>query len=185
MKNITFLFAFVFGFGIYSQLEARDLSYKIGLGYQQVYTNGFVADGLGLGEGAFHTPRQVSGVAASYGLTNDMILGGFFGMTSNFNQFLVGPSFRYNVHRLLVRDSRFWQHLNIFTQASFFFKGGSDVNTGVTLQLPYVGVEVFPFRDTHFSIQSSFGLTIDLVKKSMVGLTQGAFVGDMGLRYYF
>ena len=113
-----------------------------------------------------------------------MMLEGFFGMTRNFHQFMVGPSFRYDFHRALIRDSRFWEHLNIFASTSFFFKGGSEVESGVTLQLPYLGFEIFPFRDSHFAIQSSAGVTIDFVKKSMIGFTQGMF-GDVGLRYYF
>ncbi|TVQ80920.1 MAG: hypothetical protein EA369_01110 [Bradymonadales bacterium] len=180
MKISSRFFILFFGLGIFAvQLDARDLSYKISGGYKQVFTNGFVTS-----NGDWLGAQQIHGVSASYGIAKDMQVEAFFGMTRNFRQFLVGPSFRYDIHRLIVRDSRFWEHLNLFVQGSFFLKSGSDVETGVVLQLPYFGFEIFPFRDNHFAIQSSAGITIDLVKKSGIGFTQSMF-GDVGLRYYF
>jgi hypothetical protein len=179
MKTIlssTFAFSILF-FGYSGILEARDLTYKIGAGYKQISTNGFSGGGP-------DTSNQINGVSMSYGLAQDMMVEGFFGMTQNFHQFIVGPSFRYDIHRLITRDSRFWEHLNLFSVVGFFYKGGSEVDSGIMLQLPNVGVEIFPFRDTHFAIQTQAGINIDFVEESMIGFTQGMF-GDVGIRFYF
>lgn len=181
MKLFSLIVASIFSSLLFfgqGDLQARDLTYKYGVGYKQVSTNGFVVNGVA------QEPSQINGLSVSYGIARDMMVEGFFGMTKNFNQFMVGPSFRYDLHRLIVRDSRFWDHLNLFALASFLYKGGSDVDSGITLQLPNVGVEIFPFRDTHFAIHSSAGVNIDFVEKSEIGFTQGMF-GDVGLKLYF
>jgi len=177
IKKLFFL-STVCGLFFTTTLDARDLTYKIGAGYKQVYTNGFAK-----GE-EVSGPTQVHGLVGSYGIASDLMIEAFLGFTPNFNQFVMGPSLRYDFHRLLVREARFWEHLNLFAQASFFIKGGSDSDMGIVMQLPYVGFEIFPFSGNNFAIQTAAGVTIDLISKNRFGLTQGMF-GDVGVKYYF
>lgn len=174
---LGFCFAFVLASG--TALQARDLSYKIGFGYEQLSTNGFVLDS-GLETGA----QQLHALSASYGLARDFLVEAKFGFTKNFDSFMVGPSVRYDFQRLLSRNPAAWNRLNIFVKAAFFLKGGDEVKTSATIHAPYLGFEVFPFEDNHFAIRTQAGFVMDLIENSSIGFTQG-LLGDLGVSFYF
>ena len=159
--------------------EARDLRYKIGAGYQQVYSSSLVPDG-----GTEGAPAQWNSIVASYGIANDMSVEATFGYAQKFNSVIVGPAFRYDIQRLLSRNFVAWEYLNIFVKGAFLLKTGKDIETGITLHLPYAGFEILPFKDNGFAISTSAGVVIDFVKDTSVGFTNSQF-GDVGVRYYF
>lgn len=162
-----------------SSAEARDLTYKIGFGYEQISTNGFVDD-----SGLERDSEQLHGLGVSYGVAEDMMVDFRFAFGRNFDRVIVGPSFRYDFQRLFSRHPNAWQHLNIYVKAAFFVKAGDKVKTGVSVHAPYLGFEVFPFESNHFAISSQAGLVIDFVEKTSFGFTQG-LLGDLGVRFYF
>lgn len=181
MKFNTYIFSFVIGAFLVSssQLEARDLTYKIGVGYSQVFSNSIVPEGQDKGE-----PSQFNALIGSYGIARDMQIGAFLGFQDNFDIFTVGPYFRYDVHRLLSRDFAAWNHLNIFVQTAFLVKAGDAIKTGLLLQAPYIGFEILPFSSNNFAIQTAAGVVVDLMEDNSVGFTNGIF-GDLGVKYYF
>lgn len=181
MKNISLaILCIVTAILVSSGSFARDLTYKFGVGYKQIYTNGFVDDTTK----AMGAPQQLNALQFSYGLAKDFQVGAVFGFQRDFDAFMAGPSIRYDLQRLIYRDAFLWDYLNIFTQAAFLLKSGGDVKTGLTLHLPYIGFEIMPFKEVNFAIESSAGLTIDLLEKSALGFTNSMF-GDVGLRFYF
>jgi hypothetical protein len=161
-----------------SHLEARDLTYKFGVGYRQAYTNAHVKD-----DGTFPS-EQVSGLQLSYGAAQDLQLGGFFGFMPNFDFAMMGPTVRYNIQRLINRDSTIWNHLNLFVATAFLAKFGGESKGGITIHAPYLGIEILPFSTNNLAISTEAGLVIDFVKKNRVGFTQG-LLGDLGIKYYF
>src|SRR5258708_5178838 len=113
MKN---LFYFVSGLFLISiSVEARDLSYKFGVGYREAFTTARVNDDAG----PTAAPTQINGLEATYGITRDVLLGGFFGFVENFNFAMMGPTVRYNFERLINRDATIWNNLHLFTEVSF------------------------------------------------------------------
>jgi|GEM_PF-3896246 len=177
---ITSISILVFGLsGLASSAQARNLTYKYGFGYQQVYSNGFVAD-----NGGGSSATQLNGMTATYSLAKDMQAGAYFGFERNFDAFMAGPTFRYDFQRLIHRDFSLWNHLNLFVQTALLIKAGRQTKTGLVLQVPDLGFEVFPFSNNDFSILSMAGLTVYLMEDNMIGITNGMF-GDVGLRYYF
>ncbi len=160
--------------------SARDMTYKFGLGYRQSFTNAVVADAPGNPS----EPAQINGLEANYGIAKDLAAGLFFGFTENFHFVSLGPTLRFELQRLINRESSVWDHLNIFTELKFLAKFGSEAKAGITIHAPYLGVEIFPFKENNFALGSSAGLVIDFVEKNRVGFTQG-ILGDLGLRYYF
>ena len=178
-RSLVFLSLNVLVLIALEQAQARDLTYKIGAGYSQVFTNAFV-----LKDGTDGVPRQLNGIMASYGIAQDLQVGGYFGFEDNFDHFMAGPFIRYDVHRLFNRELMMWNHLNIFVQTAFFIRTGGQVETGITLQAPYVGFEVFTFSNNFFSIQTAAGVVIDFMKDNAIGFTNGMF-GDVGVKYYF
>jgi hypothetical protein len=180
MKKVFSLLAscFVTTLALNSAVEARDLTYRMGVGFAQ-QSMSFVSSGLNTG-----TRSQLSGVHASYGLAADMQAGIFFGFQDNFDIAAMGPTFRYDLQRLLSRDSSIWNHLNIFSQVSFLVKFGSEIEKGVTLHLPFIGFEILPFEKNNFAISTSMGLMIDLMDETNISFNQAQF-GDLSVRYYF
>jgi hypothetical protein len=172
---------FVLGLSTHFLVEthARDLTYKGGFGYTQVFSNSVVPKGTNQG-----VPRQINGLMGSYGIANDLQLGAFLGFEKNFDHFMVGPFVRYDIHRLLNRELMLWNHLNIFIQTAFLLRAGGEVEVGLTFQAPYVGFEIFPFTNNFFSIQTAAGVVVDLMKDSAFGFTNAMF-GDVGVKYYF
>lgn len=185
MKNFSFLNLFVFTTAltffalVQTKSEARDLTYKFGAGYKQFFTNGFVDK-----SGAKQSSEQLNGLSLSYGIARDFQIEASFAMKRNFEAFLVGPGLRYDIQRLLSESLAAWNHLNIYTQVSFFMKAGDEVKTGIVLHAPYLGFEILPFESNDFAINASGGFAFDLFKKNMIGFTNGMF-GDVGLKYYF
>lgn len=179
MKFFSFL-GLLFVTLCFSSLEARDLTYRFGAGYQQIFTNGFVPDG-GNSVGA---PTQLNGISASYGIARDMHIEAFAGFQQTFDLFVLGPGFRYDFQRLIYRDLSVWRYLNMYVKAAFMLKGGDQVETGIVMHLPYVGFEVLPFDSNNFAIHTSAGVAIDLLEDSQVGFTDGMF-GDVGVKMYF
>lgn len=176
MKSIYFS---IFGLFVFvSNLQARDLTYKFGVGYQQSYTNAHVKD-----DGTFPS-EQVNGLAVTYGAAQDLQLGGFFGFMPNFDFAMMGPTVRYNIQRLINRDAGIWDHLNLYVKTAFLAKFGGESKGGITIHAPYLGFEVLPFSSNHFAISSEAGLVIDFVKKNRLGFSQG-LLGDLGIKYYF
>jgi hypothetical protein len=169
---------FVSTFALNSAVEARDLTYRMGVGFAQ-QSMSFVPSGLSSG-----TRSQLSGVHASYGLAADMQAGIFFGFQDSFDIAAMGPTFRYDLQRLLSRDSSIWNHLNIFSQVSFLVKFGSEIEKGVTLHLPFIGFEILPFEKNNFAISTSMGLMIDMMDETNLSFNQAQF-GDLSVRYYF
>jgi len=185
MKNFSFLnlslLAAVFTLfsTSYSATEARDLTYKFGAGYKQVFTNGFV-NKAGVKQGS----EQLNGLTMSYGIARDFQIEATFAMKRNFDAFMVGPAVRYDIQRLLSESLAAWNHLNIYTQVAFLMKAGDEVKTGIVLQAPYLGFEILPFESNDFAINASGGFAFDLMEENMIGFTNGMF-GDVGLKYYF
>lgn len=174
------VFSFVLSFVFSSQTEARDLTYKIGAGYKQLFTNGFVLDkGRGT-QGA----QQLNGLVASYGAARNLAIGGYFGFTRNLDAFIAGPSARYYVQSLIYQDPSVWKNLNLFTEVGFYLKTGGKIETGILVQTPSIGFEILPFDNVDFAIEASAGVVVDLLEDSMIGFTNGMF-GDVGLRFYF
>jgi len=181
MKNLVTVLVFVLTFAfLANEANARDLTYKFGVGYKQIYTNGFVDDATQ----AMGAPQQLNALQVSYGIAKDFQVGVLFGFQRDFNAFMAGPSLRYDLQRLIYRDAFLWDFLNIYTAAAFMLKSGGDIKTGLTVHLPYIGFEVMPFKEVNFAIESSAGLTIDLIEKSSIGFTNAMF-GDVGLKFYF
>jgi len=180
MKNLLLAttFGFVSSLAVTSPAEARDLTYRLGVGYSQmshsVRQKGATSSALTEGHG----------LNVSYGVARDMQVGVWFGFADNFKQAALGPTFRYDLQRLINRDATIWNYLNIFTQASFLAKIGSDQKKGIALHLPYIGFEILPFERLNFAISTSAGLIIDFVDKNKLNFTQAKF-GDVGVRYYF
>jgi hypothetical protein len=160
-------------------IEARDMSYKFGFGFKQVYSNGFVNK-----NDAESGSIQLNGLNVSYGLARDFQVDVSFAVNRNFDSFILGPGIRYDIQRLLSESLAAWNYLNIFVQASFFIKSGDKVKTGVLVHAPYLGFELLPFEANDFAVQASAGLAFDFLKKNRFGFTQGMF-GDVGLKYYF
>lgn len=160
-------------------LMARDLSYKFSTGYRQVYTSAKVPKNTKDG-----TPYQVNGVEFTYGVAKDLQIGGYAGFNEGFDFVMMGPTFRYDIQRLINREASIWQHLNLFTEIKFLAKMGGESESGITIHAPYIGAEIFPFAENNFAISSSAGLVIDFVKDNKLGFTN-AMLGDLGLRYYF
>ncbi len=185
MKNFSYLNLSVFTaaitlFGLVSTgTEARDLTYKFGAGYKQVFTNGFVNKA-----GVKQNAEQLNGFTMSYGIARDFQIEANFAMKRNFDAFLVGPAVRYDIQRLLSESLAAWNHLNIFTQVSFLMKAGDKVKTGIVIQAPYLGFEILPFESNDFAINAAGGFAFDFMQKNMIGFTNGMF-GDVGLKYYF
>ncbi|PIR23262.1 MAG: hypothetical protein COV44_03720 [Deltaproteobacteria bacterium CG11_big_fil_rev_8_21_14_0_20_45_16] len=180
MKSIPTIFAIFATLVSFNFVEARDLTYKFGIGYQQMSTNGFVPDGTTRSA----NPEQLNGVAATYGIAKDIQVGGYFGFHRDFDSFLAGPTFRYDFERLIVRDPSVWRYLNIYGQVGFFIKAGGDVETGITLHAPTIGLEILPFESNDLAILSSAGAVIDFMEDNSIGFTNGMF-GDVGVRLYF
>lgn len=183
MKSIhhfLFVSGLVFLTAALSGIEARDLTYKFGVGYRQAFTNIFV----GKGTHADQENVQMNGLEASYGLAKDIQVGAFYGFGGNFHRNLLGPKLRYDFHRLFNRDAAVWNHLNLFTEVSFLVKYGSRVETGITMHAPDIGFEILPFDNNNFAILTAAGLVIDMNKTNRVGFTNGMF-GDVGVKYYF
>lgn len=164
----------------FSSLEARDLTYKIGAGYKQIYSNGFVDDDTK----TTLAPNQLNGIVLSYGIAPDLQVEGYFGFSRSFDSFATGPTLRYDFQRLISRNASIWNYLNLFTQLGFFVKAGTEVEAGIILQAPYFGFEVLPFSQNDFAIQTGAGLTVDLVEDNSLGFTDGMF-GDVGVKFYF
>lgn len=162
-----------------TSLEARDLTYKIGAGYAQMYTNSLRDKKTNTVSDA-----QIHGLQASMGIARDMHIGAFFGFKPNFGAMLIGPSFRYDFQRLISRDNAIWEHVNLFGQVAFLAKLGGDYKRGITIHAPTLGVEILPFSNNNLAFHSSAGCVIDLVDKSKIGFTQG-LLGDLGVKYYF
>lgn len=162
-----------------ASVEARDLTYKFGVGYKQVFTNGFVAE-----NGAVGGAEQLNGIHVSYGIARDFHVDVNFATRKNFDAFVLGPSVRYEIHRLVSQSLAAWNHLNIFVQSGFMVKAGDKVKTGLVLQLPYIGFDILPFEANDFAITASAGFAFDLLEENMIGFTNGMF-GDVGLKYYF
>lgn len=160
-------------------LEARDLTYKFGFGYEQISTNGFVSD-----QGVEGNPVQLHGLTFAYGVANDMMVDLKVAMGKNLDNLIVGPSFRYDFQCLFSRNPASWDHVNIFVKAAFFIKTGDQVKTGITIHAPYLGFEILPFDSNHFAILTQAGVVIDFVEENMIGFTNGMF-GDVGVRFYF
>ena len=180
MKKFSLLLSVVSGLTLMAQegLQARDLTYRLGVGFAQ-QSMSFVPKGGSVGQSS-----QLSGVHASYGLAADMQAGLFFGFRDGFDVAAMGPTFRYDLHRLFSRDATIWTHLNIFSQASFLVKFGSDIEKGVTLHLPSIGFEIMPFEKNNFAVSTSFGLVMDFMDDTNFGFNQAQF-GDLSFRYYF
>jgi len=176
LTALTFTITFL---SLTSSTYGRDLTYKIGAGYRQAYSNAAVDDKTGAS-----APVHLNGIEASYGIAKDLQVEAYFGFTRNFGFVMVGPELRYDLQRLFSRDFAAWQYLNIFAEAAFFTKLGNSSKTGIVLKLPYAGFEVMPFANNNFAISASAGLVLDFVSKNKVGFTQG-LLGDLGVKYYF
>lgn len=178
MKKISILFILVF-----TSLQicsARETTYHFATGWRQLYTNAFL-------DKTTKTPRaetQVNGLEVTYGIAKDMHAGVAFGFLRNFHAALLGPEFRYDIHRLFDRNEETWKYLHLFLEAKFLAKFGGEIKSGITFHAPYLGVEILPFSNVNFAILSSGGLVIDMVEKSYIGFTNSMF-GDVGIRYYF
>lgn len=162
-----------------AEVDARDLTYKFGVGYKQAYTGAYVRD-----NGGGTTAEQVHGLQASFGIARDLQLGAFFGFLSDFNLLLVGPSVRYELQRLISRDAAVWNYLHLYAEAAFLGKFGKEAKAGVTLHAPYIGFEILPFSENHFAIHTGAGLVLDFGGNTEVSFTQG-LLGDLGVKYYF
>lgn len=160
--------------------SARDLSYKVGAGFRQFYSNAFL-DKDTKRERAEH---QINGVELSYGISKDMQAGVAFASLANLHAALLGPSLRFDLHRVLERNEEAWKHVHVFAEAKFLAKFGNEIKSGITIHAPYLGIEILPFAGVDFAILTSGGLVIDFVEKSYWGITNSMF-GDVGLRYYF
>jgi hypothetical protein len=158
--------------------EARDLTYRLGVGYSQMShsVRPKAATTSALTEG--------HGLHVTYGVATDMHAGLWFGFADNFKQAAVGPTFRYDLQRLINRDATIWNYVNIFAQVAFLGKIGSDQKKGIALHLPYLGFEILPFDRVNLAISTSAGLIVDFVDKNKINFTQSKF-GDVGVRYYF
>ncbi|MDB5036534.1 MAG: hypothetical protein JWQ35_62 [Bacteriovoracaceae bacterium] len=177
MKTILLSSLSLFVFS-YQFLEARDLTYKFGVGYQESYTTARVND-----DGT-SAPAHINGLAASYGVSRELQLGAFFGFVQNFDFTMVGPTLRYNFQRLINRDATVWNNLNLFAELAFLAKFGGKSKGGITIHAPSLGFEILPFTSNNFAISTSAGLVFDFVEKNKMGFTQG-LLGDLGVRYYF
>lgn len=181
MKNFFLLAAgFILTSTFFARVDARDLTYKFGAGFRQAYTNAFLDD-------TTSQPRaeqQVNGLEMTYGIAKDMQAGLFLGMLRNFDATLVGPKFRYDLHRLFDRDEESWKHINLYVEAAFLAKLGQEIKSGVTLHAPYFGLEIFPMTNVDFAVSVAAGLVVDIVKKNYIGFTNAMF-GDVGIKYYF
>lgn len=169
---------FLFASQFVLQTEARELTYKFGVGYRQATTNARVDDSKAA------TATQLNGLEGIYGISNDLYAGAFFGFEPNFNFVMVGPKLRYDIHRLINRELEIWSSLNIFVEAAFLAKFGRETKGGLTIHAPYLGFEIFPFTANNFSISTSAGLVLDFVQKNRIGFTNGMF-GDVGVKYFF
>ncbi len=159
-------------------LFARDLTYKVGLGYRQATTVQV--------DKATNAERriQLNGLDLSLGVGPDLHLGLYFGAEPNLDFAALGPKVRYDMQRLIDRDNAVWTYLNIFLEGAFMAKFGRESKAGVTIHAPYLGFEIMPFANNGFAILTSAGAVFDFVAKNRVGFTQGMF-GDVGVKYYF
>jgi hypothetical protein len=148
-------------------IQGRNMKDAITIGYRLAYTNAAVNSTTSIA-----TSRQLSGVEASYGITRDISVGGYFGFGSNFDFAMLGPKVRYDVHRLISRNSHVWDHLHLFVESGMFAKFGSESKFGVTFHLPYAGIEILPFKENNLSIKTAAGLVLD-----------DAMFGDLGISY--
>jgi len=178
-KTVSLSFSFLaLSTLVSTSIMARDLTYKFGMGYRQT-TSTWVDESTNV-----PTRLQLNGVEVSYTLAQDLTVSGFFGTERNLNFMAAGPKLRYDLQRLISRDSLAWQYLHLFTEVVFLAKFGDDAKSGVTIHAPDIGFEVFPFTNNNFAILTSAGLVIDFGGRKSVGFTQGIF-GDVGVKYYF
>lgn len=178
MKKILLLSVISFCVSGFAQVEARDLTYKVGLGYQQAFTGAYVRDS------GVSSAEQIHGLQASFGIARDLQLGAYFGFLGDLDLIMVGPSIRYELQRLISRDAAVWNHLHLYTEVSFLGKFGKDAEAGVTLHAPYIGFEILPFSENHFAIHTGAGLVLDFGGNAELSFTQG-LLGDLGVKYYF
>jgi len=158
--------------------DARDLTYRLGVGYQEMSQS--VRDKAATDS----TLVQLHGLSVSYGIAQDMHAGVWFGFANNFDTAAVGPYFRYDLQRMFNRDTVVWNYLNIYLQVAFLGKMGAEQKKGITLHLPTLGFEILPFERNNFAIGTSAGVVIDFVDKNKISFTQGQF-GDVNVKYYF
>lgn len=181
MKNFSISLSISLGLIVFmhSESEARDLTYRLGVGYAQMSQSVRTPEGA-----ADSVLTEIHGLHVTYGIANDMHAGIWFGFASNFDVAAVGPTFRYDLQRLINRDATIWNYLNIFTQVAFLGKIGKEQKKGIALHLPYIGFEILPFERLNFALSTGAGLIIDFVDKNKFNFTQSQF-GDVGIRYYF
>jgi len=177
MKNLICLLGALFVFG-FSTLSARDLTYRLGVGYSQ---RSIYAVQEGAKTGAL---TQLNGIEASFGLAKDMQAMAWFGFSPAMDYTATGVGFRYDLQRLFNQDASIWQNLNIFAMVDFMAKIGKDQEKGVSLRVPAIGFEVLPFDRNNFAISTNFGLLMDFGGESKLSLSGGQF-GDVGVKYYF
>lgn len=161
-----------------TQAIARDLTYRLGIGYSQA-TYYYIAD-----QGGGESLSQAQGLDVSYGIAKDTQVGGFFGFTNNFDITLVGATVRYDIQGLINRDSMTWNYLNIFLKGGVYAKLGTEQAKGITIHMPAFGFEILPFERNNFAVGTTFGLIWDFKKKNKINLTQAQF-GDLSIKYYF
>lgn len=180
--KIFFLSLSLLTFGLISvsSVDARDLTYRAGVGYSQMGM--YVVPENGTSANAQYV--QMNGVLATYGIAQDLHAGVFFGFQNKLDMSAMGVVGRYDFQRLISRDASIWNHLNLFTQVAFLTKMGRKQEAGINLQVPNLGFEVLPFERNNFALATSFGLVIDFLKKNSITMTQGQF-GDVSVRYYF
>lgn len=161
-----------------SSANARDLTYRLGVGYSQMSYS------VRAKAAPDSTLVQNHGLTATYGIAPDMHAGLWFGFSSNFDNAAIGPVFRYDIQRLFNRDTVVWNYLNLFVQGAFLAKVGAEQKKGITFHAPTIGFEVLPFERNNFAISTTAGLVIDFVDKNKISFTQGQF-GDVSVKYYF
>jgi hypothetical protein len=179
MKNLILVLSVFVVTTMVGETQARDLTYRLGVGYAQM-SQYFVEDS----QNGRRELIQLNGIQATYGIARDMQVGAWFGMKEGFDVAGAGGLFRYDFQRLFSRDASLWDHLNLFGQVAMIAKLGSEQKSGVSLHAPTLGFEIMPFTRNQLAIATSFGLVIDFGGESNMSMTQSQF-GDVGIRYYF
>src|SRR4051812_8974118 len=104
--TITFSFlAVLFTFSSLQSVHARDLTYKLGVGYRQASIME-VDD-----KTQAQHELQLNGLEATYGVARDFQAGAYLGFDRNFDFCAMGPTIRYNVQRLLNQDAAVWTYV--------------------------------------------------------------------------
>lgn len=148
---------------------SRELTKLIGMGWSQVPTLAGNCNALNL----------------SYSPMDAVQVGVNAVFRKNADDLMIGGYGRYDLNSLITPRLSPWTYFNLYAKVGIYGRFGDKVDAGMTFHAPFIGVELFPFREVEFALSSEWGLIMDLVKPDSFAVgTNVDQLASVGLKLY-